>query len=167
MFDKRFLNKTISIGEEKLIFLSDIIRNYSFNKPLIIDVKTNYEDIEFMKELNRILEPFKEYIYIQSDCFNFLNSMIELYPDYNYLYIIKSRLSLKNKNNNFIGYTVKYSMLDKLKIEKDKIYFIYTINSNLKYYNLLNNKNYRNNMYIITDNPDYICALSENKILRK
>ena len=93
--------------------------------------------------------------------------MIELYPNYNYLYIVNSYDDLKNKNNNFKGYTIKYSLLNKTKIEENKLYFIYTINSNKKYYDLLNNKNYKNKMYIITDQPDYICALSENKILRK
>ena len=163
----RFLNKTISLNNEKLLFLSDIIRNYSFEKPLIIDVKVNSIDIDFMNELNRILKDDKEFIYIQSNNFNFLNKMIELYPEYKYLYIINSITDIKNKNTKFVGYTIKYSLLNKIKIEDNKLYLIYTINSNLKYYNLINNKNYRNNMYIITDNPDYICALNENKMLRR
>ena len=163
----RFFNKTIVFNEEKLIFLSDIIKKYSFSKPLIIDVKVNKLNIEYMNELNRILEKHQDNIFIQSDNFNFLNEMIELYPNYNYLYIVNSYNDLKNKNNKFKGYTIRYGLLNKINIEKDKIYLIYTINSNLKYYNLLKNKNYRNNMYIITDHPDYICALSENKILRK
>ena len=120
-----------------------------------------------MNELNRILNPYKDKIFIQSTCYDFLNKMLELYPDYRYLFIVNSKDDLNKKNNNFTGYTIKYSLLNKMNIEDDKIYFIYTINNNLKYNNLLNNINYRDNMYIITDNPDYICALSENKILRK
>ncbi|MBQ8891419.1 MAG: hypothetical protein IJ068_00970 [Bacilli bacterium] len=166
-FYKRFLNKTVSLGEEKLIFLSDIIRDYSFKKPLIIDVKTNFANLDFMKELDRLLNSYKDFVYIQSNCFQFLNTMVELYPDYNYLYIINSSSNIKNKNNEFRGYTVKYSLLNKIKIEQDKIYLIYTINSNQKYLNLINNNNYNNDMYIITDNPDYICALSDSKKLRK
>ena len=163
----RFLNKTVSIENEKLLFLSDIIRNYSFNKPLIIDVKVDSINIDYMNELNKILKNNKESIYIQSNNFDFLNKMLELYPEYKYLYIINSKSNIKNKNDNFIGYTVKYSLLNKINIETGKLYLIYTINSNLKYYNLLKNKNYKDNMYIITDNPDYICALNENKMLRK
>ena len=162
---KRFLNKKVDLSE--LVFLSTIINNYSFDKPLIIDVKTNHEDINFMDELNRILNSYKDKIFIQSDYFDFLNKMIELYPDYKYLYIVNSRYDLKRKNDNFIGYTVKYSLLDKMNIENDKMYLVYTINSSLKYNNLINNKKYRDNMYIITDNPDYICSLSDNKVLRK
>ena len=163
---KRFLNKSVSI-DEKLVFLSDIVRNYSFSKPLIIDVKTNYDNIDFMMELNRILNNHKSQVYIQSESFNFLNTMLKLYPDYNYLYIINSYFDLKNKNNLFKGYTIKYSLLNKIKLEDGKLYLVYTLNSNQKYFNLVNSNNYREDMYIITDNPDYICALSYYKKLRK
>ena len=116
-----------------------------------------------IKELNKLISLYKDNIFIQSDYFPFLNNMIKLYPDYKYLYIIKSNSSLKDKNNNFYGYTIKYSLLDNIEIEDDKLYLIYTINSSKKYLNFLNNKNYKSNMYIITDHPDYICSLSEDK----
>ena len=47
------------------------------------------------------------------------------------------------------------------------MYFIYTINSSKTYLDLINQKNYQSNFYIITDNPDYICALNDSKKLRK
>ena len=166
-FYKRFLQKKVGLDETELIFLSDIIKNYSFKKPLIIDVKTEKIDIDYMIELDRILNMYKNNIFIQSDNYEFLNKMLELYPDYKYLYIINSSRDIFNKNNNFFGYTVRYGLLEKIKIENDKLYLIYTVNSSLKYYNLLKNKNYCNDMYIITDHPDYICALGESKKLRK
>ena len=120
-----------------------------------------------MEDFNKIILPYKDNIIIQSDYFPFLDNMIKLYPDYKYIYIIKSVKSLKNDNPNLYGYTVKYSLLEKLKINPDKVYLVYTINSNQKYFNLLESINYRENMYIVTDNPDYICSLSESKKLRK
>ena len=164
---KRFLNKSVDLEDEVLIFLSDIVRNYSFSKPLIIDVKTNFNNISFMEELDRILKSYKDLIYIQSDCFEFIDSMIKIYPDYKYLYIIKSRSNLKNKNDNLYGYTVRLGLFKEMKMEENKMYLVYTINSVSKYLNLLKNKNYNNNIYIITDHPDYICALGDIKKLRK
>ena len=158
---KRSLNNLNN--EKKLIQLSTVLKNYTFEKPLILDIKTNLVDFEMIKELNKLISLYKDNIFIQSDYFPFLNNMIKLYPDYKYLYIIKSNSSLKDKNNNFYGYTIKYSLLDNIEIEDDKLYLIYTINSSKKYLNLLNNKNYKSNMYIITDHPDYICSLSEDK----
>lgn len=162
---QRFLKKKINL--DNLVFLSNVVRNYMFDKPLIVDVKTEYEDLSFMEELDKILKPYQNNIYIQSSCYEFLNKMVELYPDYKYLFIVNSKDDIKMQNNQFTGYTVKYNLLNRINIDNDKLYLIYTINSNLKYNNLLNNKNYRDNMYIITDNPDYICALSDNKLLRK
>lgn len=162
---KRFLNSVQD--EEKIIRLSKILDNYSFIKPLILDIKINEVNLDMIKELNKLIINYKNDIYIQSDYFPFLDNMIKLYPDYKYLYIIKSKKSLKNNNNEFYGYTVKFSLLDKIKVKPNKLYLVYTINSNQKYLNLLDNKNYNNNMYVITDNPDYICAISENKKLTK
>lgn len=162
---KRFLN---SIKEkDKIIRLFTVLNVYDFSKPLILDIKTNDVNVNMIEELNKLLINYKNNIFIQSSYYPFLNKMMELYPDYKYLYIINSNSSIKNQNNNFYGYTVKYSLLNKLKINKDKLYFIYTINSKQKYLNLINNKNYSENMYVITDNPDYICAISEEKKLRK
>ena len=153
--------------EEKLTRLSSILAIYNGTKPLILDVKTNEVNIEMIESLNSMINPYKDTIYIQSDYFPFLDYMIKLYPDYKYLYIIKSKSSLKFDNPNFAGYTVKYSLLNYINIKPDKLYMIYTINSNQKYLNLLDSKKYKSSMYIITDNPDYICALGENKKLRK
>ena len=150
-----------------LILLKDFLIWYSFNKPLIIDVKTNKVDENLSNHLNKLLNNHSNLVYIQSDCYEFLEYMNILYPNYKYLYIINSKDDLKKiNNNNFYGYTVKYSLFDDIIVDNNKIYLIYTINSLNKYLNLINNDNYRDNMYIITDNPDYICSL-ENKKLRK
>ena len=162
---KRFLK---SINEEgELIKLKKVLNNYNFEKPLLLDVKTDNVNTNMIESLNNLIKNYKDKVFIQSDYFPFLDNMIKLYPDYKYLYIVKSDESLKHNNSNFYGYTVKYSMLDKMKIDNSKIYLVYTINSNQKYTNLLNSRNYNNDMYVITDNPDYICALGSNKKLRK
>ena len=162
---KRYINSFNN--EEKIMRLSTVLKNYNFDKKLILDIKTNNVDLDMIEELNRLLFFYKEDIYIQSDNHLFLLWMHKLYPDYKYLYIVKSFNSLKNCNDIFSGYTIKYSLLDKIRVKNNKLYLIYTINSNQKYLNLIGNKNYNSDMYIITDNPDYICALSENKKLRK
>lgn len=69
-------------------------------------------------------------------------------------------------SSNFDGFTINYKLLDDIIVDDDKLYFIYTINSKEKYLNVINNENYHENMYIITDNPDYICGLHD-KLLRK
>ena len=162
---KRFLKTVTEEGE--LIRLKKVLSNYSFQKPLILDIKTNEVNINMIETLNMLVKDYKSNIFIQSDYFPFLDNMIKLYPDYKYLYIIKANNSLKNQNNNFYGYTVKFNMLDKLEIDVNKMYLVYTINSNQKYLNLLDSKNYNNDMYVITDNPDYICALGTKKKIRK
>ena len=162
---ERFLNK--SYKNEYIVKLEDFISSYSFSKTLILDIKASSVDYLFIEKLNKVLEQYKDYIYIQSDHYDFLIEMMKLYPDYKYIYIIKSETSIENMNNNFSGYAVKYNLLDKIEILPDKLYLVYTINSNKKYLNLLNYDYYQENMYIVTDNPDYICALSENKKLRK
>jgi len=162
---KRYLN-SISY-EEKVITLNNVLRNYNFSKPLILDVKTNKIDIEMINQLNNLIKDYKDNIFIQSDYFPFLEIMIKLYPDYKYLYIIKSYNSIKNTNQNLYGYTVRYELLNRIKIDSTKAYFIYTINSSDRYLKILGNENYRNNMYIISDNPDYICSLGNTKKIRK
>ena len=65
------------------------------------------------------------------------------------------------------GFTIKYSLFDEIKLKENKLYFVYTINSKEKYLDLINSKNYHDNIYIITDNPDYICGLENIKVLEK
>ena len=162
---KRFITK--NENGSNLVKLEDLVNWYNFSKPLIIDVKTSGHNLDLIKELDRILNPYKDKIFIQSDCYDFLVWMKKLYPDYKYLYIIKNKDSIKKPDIGFWGYTIKYSLLDDIEINSNKMYLVYTFNTNKKYFNLLNNKNYQSNMYIITDNPDYICALGNDKKLRK
>ena len=70
-------------------------------------------------------------------------------------------------NIDIDGFTIKYSLFDEIKLKKNKLYFVYTINSRKKYLDLINSKNYNDNIYIITDNPDYICGLENIKVLEK
>lgn len=162
---ERFLNK--SYKREYLIKLEDFIASYFFSKPLILDIKASRVDYYFIEKLNKILNPYKDYIYIQSDHYAFLIEMMRNYPDYKYIYILKSEDNIKNIDDDFFGYAIKYNLLDKVEILSDKLYLVYTINSNKNYSNLLKYDSYNKNMYIVTDNPDYICAISENKKLRK
>ena len=162
---KRFLSK--SSKETKLIKLDDFTKWYSFEKDLIVDIKTDYVNYEFMKLLDNNLSNYKEFIYIQSDNYFFLEEMAKLYPNYKYLFIIRKQSDVAIVNDNFYGYTIKYSLLDNVNILDDKMYLVYTINSGDKYLKLKENINYHDNMYIVTNNPDYICAISEDKKLRK
>lgn len=163
---KRYLKK-IPYNEEKIITLNNLLEWYTFQKPLILDIKTKTLDYDFMSLLDELLKKYKDLIYIQSDNYSFLEQMYKLYPDYRYLFIMNTFSDTKLSNNNFYGYVIKYNLLNYVRIEDDKLYFIYTINSSSMYLNLLKNNNYRDNMYIITNNPDYICSLYENKKLRK
>ena len=164
---KRYLNKNKNVNY--LIRLKNLIPFYmeSTDKNLIIDIKTSNKDITLMEELDKILSGYKNRIYLQTDSYDFLIEMKNKYPDYKYLYIINSKKDLDKMNIDITGFTIKYSLFNKIKFDEDKMYFVYTINSSEKYFNLINNKNYNNNMYIITDNPDYICGLEKTKVLEK
>ena len=164
---KRYLNKNKNVNY--LIRLKNLIPFYmeSTDKNLIIDIKTSNKDITLMEELDKILSGYKNRIYLQTDSYDFLIEMKNKYPDYKYLYIINSKKDLDKMNIDITGFTIKYSLFNKIKLDEDKMYFVYTINSSEKYFNLINNKNYNNNMYIITDNPDYICGLEKTKVLEK
>ena len=154
--------------DNDLITFSNFTRWYSFDKPMIIDVKCNEVNERFEDELYRLLKDHKDNVYIQCYSYDFLKSMQEKYPDFKYLFLVRlnSDISLMN-NDSFAGYTVRSGLLSKIKIDPEKMYFLYTVNSSKKFFGLLNNPNYRDNMYIITDNPDYLCALGESKKLAR
>lgn len=164
---KRYLNKNKNVNY--LIRLKNLIPFYmeSTEKNLIIDIKTSNKDITLMEELDKILSGYKNRIYLQTDSYDFLIEMKNKYPDYKYLYIINSKKDLDKMNIDITGFTIKYSLFNKIKLDENKMYFVYTINSSEKYFNLINSKNYNNNIYIITDNPDYICSLEKTKVLEK
>lgn len=164
---KRYLNKNKNVNY--LIRLKNLIPFYmeSTDKNLIIDIKTSNKDITLMEELDKMLSGYKNRIYLQTDSYDFLIEMKNKYPDYKYLYIINSKKDLDKMNIDITGFTIKYSLFNKIKLDEDKMYFVYTINSSEKYFNLINSKNYNNNIYIITDNPDYICGLEKTKVLEK
>ena len=70
-------------------------------------------------------------------------------------------------DSEFAGFTVRQGLLNKINIDEEKTYLIWTVNSSTRYINLINNKKYRSRMYIITDHPDYICALGEARRVRE
>ncbi len=163
---KRYLGKSKTFS---LMRLKNLIPFYIENtdKKLIIDIKTNKTDLTFMEELDKVLSNYKDRIYLQTDCYDFLIEMRYRYPDYKYLYIINSSKDLDKMNIDITGFTIKYSLFDEIKLKENKLYFVYTINSKEKYLDLINSKNYHDNIYIITDNPDYICGLEKIKVLEK
>ncbi len=158
---ERFLEKDAE--DKEVIRFDNFIKWYSFEKPLIVDVKVGDISFDYMIKLNNILKDKKDKVFIQSENYEFISKMMELFPDYRYFYIINSVDDLSNMNSQFAGYTVRSNLLSKVQIDQDKMYLIYTINSSKKYVKLLSNKKYNEDMYIITDNPDYICALSDQK----
>lgn len=160
----RYLSK--SKYQSYLIRLKNILFLFKDSKTLIIDIKTNKVDYQFIEELNKLLMDYQGNIYIQSNCYEFLIYMQEKYPSYKYLFIVNSKNDITKMSSNFDGFTINYKLLDDIIVDDDKLYFIYTINSKEKYLNVINNENYHENMYIITDNPDYICGLHD-KLLRK
>ena len=160
----RYLSK--SKYQSYLIRLKNILFLFKDSKTLIIDIKTNKVDYQFIEELNKLLIDYQGNIYIQSNCYEFLIYMQEKYPSYKYLFIVNSKNDITKMSSNFDGFTINYKLLDDIIVDDDKLYFIYTINSKEKYLNVINNENYHENMYIITDNPDYICGLHD-KLLRK
>ena len=160
----RYLSK--SKYQSYLIRLKNILFLFKDSKTLIIDIKTNKVDYQFIEELNKLLMDYQGNIYIQSNCYEFLIYMQEKYPSYKYLFIVNSKNDITKMSSNFDGFTINYKLLDDIIVDDDKLYFIYTINSKEKYLNVINSENYHENMYIITDNPDYICGLHD-KLLRK
>lgn len=160
----RYLSK--SKYQSYLIRLKNILFLFKDSKTLIIDIKTNKVDYQFIEELNKLLMDYQGNIYIQSNCYEFLIYMQEKYPSYKYLFIVNSKNDITKMSSNFDGFTINYKLLGDIIVDDDKLYFIYTINSKEKYLNVINNENYHENMYIITDNPDYICGLHD-KLLRK
>lgn len=160
----RYLSK--SKYQSYLIRLKNILFLFKDSKTLIIDIKTNKVGYQFIEELNKLLMDYQGNIYIQSNCYEFLIYMQEKYSSYKYLFIVNSKNDIKKMSSNFDGFTINYKLLGDIIVDDDKLYFIYTINSKEKYLNVINNENYHENMYIITDNPDYICGLHD-KLLRK
>lgn len=157
----------IKKGDNFLCQLEDILKVYDFSKKLIIDVKIDTINASFMDYLAIILQNYIDNIYIQSDNYAFLKLMQEKYPEYKYLYIVKSLKSYQNDIICFDGYTINHDILNQINIYEDKEYFVYTINSSKDFFELINSNNYRDDMYIITDHPDYICSLSYSKKIKK
>ena len=165
--DKTLIIEDLFYNELKdnLISFKEFLNWYSWDKPLIIDVKTNDINYDIIYLLNYLINNYQELVFIQSESDKFLNEMMNLFPNYKYLYVINTKSDLNNLNSSFYGYTVRYGLFKKINLEDNKMYLVYTINSKNKYNKLLENNNYKDNIYIITDNPDYICSL--NKIKRK
>ena len=162
---ERFLNRDAE--DKEIIKLDNFIDCYSFDKPLIVDVKASKVSRDYMDELNRILRSHKDKVFIQSDNYEFLKEMMSTYSDYKYFFIVNSNDDIEKMTVDFDGFTIRSRLLSKVKIIDNKTYLVYTINSSRKYLRLLENKKYNEDMYIITDNPDYICAISESKQLKK
>ena len=154
--------------EDSIFLFSRYLSKSKYQSYLIRlkNIKTNKVDYQFMEELNNLLIGYQGNIYIQSNCYEFLIYMQEKYPSYKYLFIVNSKNDITKMSSNFDGFTINYKLLGDIIVDDDKLYFIYTINSKEKYLNVINNENYHENMYIITDNPDYICGLHD-KLLRK
>ena len=162
----RYFSK--DFDDTEIITFKSFTSWYSFEKPIIIDVKCSEVNERFEDELYRNLHGHEDKVFIQCYNYDFLKSMQEKYPDFRYLFLVRVNSDIKLMNNDtFTGYTVRSGLLKNIKIDSEKMYFLYTVNSSKKYFGLLNNPKYRDNMYIITDNPDYICALGEAKKLAR
>ena len=81
----RYLSK--SKYQSYLIRLKNILFLFKDSKALIIDIKTNKVDYQFIEELNNLLIGYQGNIYLQSNCYEFLIYMQEKYPSYKYLFI--------------------------------------------------------------------------------
>ena len=100
----RYLSK--SKYQSYLIRLKNILFLFKDSKTLIIDIKTNKVDYQFMEELNNLLIGYQGNIYIQSNCYEFLIYMylykvIKTYYLINDMWIPKDKKlikSLKNQN---------------------------------------------------------------------
>ena len=156
---ERFHNKDKE--DQEIIKFEDFINWYPFDKKLIIDVKTDKVDPKFIEELNRILNEHKGDVYIQSADISFLTEMKKRYKDYSYLFIVNSIDDIPHMDDDMDGFTIKSSFLSRAIIKDDKMYTIYTINSRNKYLSIISNPNYREDMYLVTDDPDYLCEVGE------
>ena len=119
-----------------------------------------------MDELNSFLKDYKDDVFVQSDNYMFLKAMMKKYPQYKYFFIVNSFDDVIKMDDGFDGYTVKQSLLSRVAIKQDKKYLIWTINTSDLYLQLLHNSNYNDSMYIVTDHPDYMCALGSVKKLK-
>lgn len=152
--------------DREIIRLRDFLEWYSFSKQLIIDVKAMDVNEYYMDELNSFLKDYKDDVFVQSDNYMFLNAMMKKYPQYKYFFIVNSFDDVIKMDDGFDGYTVKQSLLSRVAIKQDKKYLIWTINTSDLYLQLLHNSNYNDSMYIVTDHPDYMCALGSVKKLK-
>ncbi|MGN1353075.1 MAG: glycerophosphodiester phosphodiesterase, partial [Bacilli bacterium] len=105
----RYLSK--SKYQSYLIRLKNILFLFKDSKTLIIDIKTNKVDYQFIEELNKLLMDYQGNIYIQSNCYEFLIYMQEKYPSYKYLFIVNSKNDITKMSSNFDGFTINYKLL--------------------------------------------------------
>ena len=167
--------KEVSKKEEELITLDDVL-GINTDKTLIIDLKfddDNYENL--YNKVNDILTNYDGNINIilQSDNYEYLDEMKNLYPNYDYQLIIAKRHDLEYLDSDFDAFCIRKNLITKKITKKllkqNKKISIWTVNSYEDFYILYNKLDeliYKT--YIITDYPDEICyLLNEDKILKK
>lgn len=160
--------------EEEIITLNDVLE-YDLDKILIIDLK--FEDDTYKELYTKVNEIISNYegnldIILQSDNYDYLNEMKELYPNYKYQLIISKKKNLEYIDSDFNAFCIRKNLINKKIVkelkEQNKNISIWTINS-YEDYNSLYNKldNLIKEVNIITDYPDEICYLLNDKKVKK
>lgn len=157
--------------KEYIITLDDVLDNIESKKILLIDLKfSGNNDEKFMEKVNNVLSQYSGFLNItlQSDNYERLLDMKNKYPNYKYQLIIKNNKGLKYLDSDFEMFGIRKNLVTKnivdYQIANGKKVSVWTINSYNDYEELKDELQERiNDIFIITDYPDEICYLINNK----
>lgn len=151
--------------------LDNVLDNIECKKTLLVDMKFSSEDnTKFMNKVNEIFSKYSGDfdIILQASEYDMLSLMKEKYPNYKYQLIIGKEKNLKYLDSDFEMFGVRKNLVTKEivdeQISKGKTISVWTINSYDDYKILKEELDSRiNDILIITDYPDEICYLNNNK----
>ena len=168
--DKKLINKRNKENQKnisEILTLEEVLKMLNNDKTLILDVKTDKDEINFSRELEDILSKYKGKlnIKIQSTDKLFLEIMKKKMPKYSYQMVIKNEKDLSYINSEYDSLVIKHTLVTDEVIEEcmnnDKKVYVWTINSYNEYMRLKDKlQNHFDDIIIVSDNPDVMCYLN-------
>ncbi len=163
----------ISKKDGSIITLEEVLNIVKDKKKFYIEIKFNENFDQMTNSLETLLSKYDNLNFIiQSNNYEFLLKMKELYPKYKYHIIIGNEENMKYLDSNFDGYAIRYNLVNKKVLEKiissNKEVSLWTIN-NFKDFKKIKeySEEYFNDINYITDYPDLINSCNKKETRKR